>query len=447
MMTLTLILTSRPLVRGDGLAYLVWIDTLVLDQDINLNNQHDRFREVNTYQIEWSFDQERWVNIFPFGIAFVQAPFYLIGDFFHHQGIVSINPDYFQQMQGVGLPYSLLLMFGANLMMLIAAVLAYLLGNRLVDRWTAAIAVYAVFIGTPVFYYSTISPVNSHNAGAFTTACFVYLLATLTDFGSQGAAHHCPTKQAWYLWVLLGVFAALTVMARWQLLMVVAPGWVLLLVERRWRGLVIATIAAGVAILPLPLVWNSMFGAPFVVPFDTVNDDPFMQARNFSWEVLRETVRHSPVVLLSLLGIPAMWRVSRQWAVFLAVVIGLQVFINGAALDWNAGEAYGMRRMSEIYIVYALLVCALAGQVITWGKIHQWRLRPVVQIILVALIAYTVLYIAAFMNFTWTNPEFRFSDRPDVMIRYFFNQDHRYEILWEVYRTHMGPLSWSMPGP
>jgi hypothetical protein len=95
---------DRPLIRGDGVAYLAWIDTLILDQDVNFDNQYERLQSVNTYQLEWSVERERWVNIFPFGIAFVQAPFYLMGDAFQHAGVLDNNPDYFRQHQGVEAP-------------------------------------------------------------------------------------------------------------------------------------------------------------------------------------------------------------------------------------------------------------------------------------------------------------------------------------------------------
>lgn len=443
---ITLILLDRPLVRGDGIAYLAWIDTLVLDQDVNFNNQHDRFLPVNTYQIEWSFERERWVNIFPFGIAFVQAPFYLMGHLSDQLGILDINPNYFRQNQGVELPYSLWLMIGANVMALGMVVLAWRIGRNYVDDWTAALVVYAVFIGTPILYYSTVSPVNSHNPGAFGVAVVFYLLMRCTN------AFDATQKPAgWLHWVLLGVFAGLTVLARWQLLLVVAPCWLLILYERRWCGLAIATVAAGITLLPLPIIWNELFGMPFLVPFDAVNDEAFIQSTgNAGLLVLRELVRHSPVVILSLIGIASLWRINRRWAILCAAVIGLQLAVNGSALDWNAGQSYGMRRMSELYVVYALLACALCGEMIRWARGRNWQwMTPALRGGVLLLVGYTALYFIAYMVFTWTNPDRLFIANPEVMIGFFFQQSapFRYQVLWEVYRTHLGPLAWGMPGP
>jgi hypothetical protein len=72
---LTMILFDRPLIRGDNTAYLAWIDTFVRDRDIDLTNQYERFQPVNTYQIAWDAELGRYVDIFPFGVVFLQGPF------------------------------------------------------------------------------------------------------------------------------------------------------------------------------------------------------------------------------------------------------------------------------------------------------------------------------------------------------------------------------------
>ena len=65
----TMIFFDRPLIRGDGVAYLAWLDTIALDLDIDLGNQVERLAPVNTYQVVWNDTTERWVIIFPFGFT------------------------------------------------------------------------------------------------------------------------------------------------------------------------------------------------------------------------------------------------------------------------------------------------------------------------------------------------------------------------------------------
>src|SRR5262245_41022673 len=143
LMLVTLIRFDRPLIRGDGVAYLAWADTLLIDHDIDLTNQVEKLRYVNDEsKVMYDESQQKWVNVFPFGVAIIQAPFYLTGHFFVQQGWLNLNPDYFHQQQGVELPYSLWVMFGANLMALAAAVFAWKLARHYCDAMTAAVVAF-----------------------------------------------------------------------------------------------------------------------------------------------------------------------------------------------------------------------------------------------------------------------------------------------------------------
>ncbi len=444
---LVLILLDRPLIRGDSLAYLVWTDTLAGDFDINFNNQHDRFHTVNTYQIQWNVDTERWVNIFPFGIAYLQAPFYWTGKVFAEANLLDANPDYFQSMQGVPQAISVWMMIGANLMAIGACVLAYRIGRRLCDSGLSALIAFAVFIGTPLVYYSTISPVNSHNAGAFTIAVFLYLLVRCTGALSDnpiGVKH-----PAW--WIVLGIFGGLSILVRWQLAVAIMPAWVLLAYHRQWRGLAFATVSAGLTLLPLLLIWQAMFGVPILVPFDAVSEGGFMQTGdNYALNVLEMLMSHSPIVLVSLIGLMFLWRKDRAWSLTLGAMIALQLIVNGAALDWNAGETYGMRRMSELYAVYVLLTCVTVAHLNEWLRSNHPKFVRWGRIAIIAgfgaIIVYSVAYIGVFIVYSWHHPAWQFDNTPGAMFSYFSNLPHRWQVLWEVYQSHVGILAWNLPG-
>jgi hypothetical protein len=92
--------------------------------------------------------------------------------------------------------------------------------------------------------------------------------------------------------------------------------------------------------------------------------------------------------------------------------------------------------------VYAVLAAALIGQLT-----RSRTARRIVHGALLVLIADRFYYIIAFMNFTWTNPDHDFKDTPSVMLTYFNEQPYRWQVFWEVYRTHTGPLAWAEPGP
>jgi hypothetical protein len=236
------------------------------------------------------------------------------------------------------------------------------------------------------------------------------------------------------------------VLVRWQLLLVVLPGLGLLAWRRRWQGLLISTLAAGLTALPLPIIWRRMFSRFILVPYQAATGETFLSLPKGSWWVLVETPRNSPVLYLSLIGLFFLWRRSRQWTVFIAVVILLQVLVNGAVLDWWGGETYGIRRMTELYPLYVVLACAALGDIRAQQKAEKvWGI--VARGALAVIILYSFVYILSFFSFTWTNPAHEFISGPETMIPYFLNQENRWEIIASIFRTHLGPPAWPMPGP
>jgi len=447
---ITMLRFDRPLIRGDGVAYLAWVDTFVRDQDLDLTNQYQRFQAVNSYQITWDNDTQRFVNIFPFGVAFLQAPFYALGGALKEAGL-NQNPDYFIQMQGVEQAYSLCLMLGANLMALIAIGLAWFVARHFTDGWTAAVLTWGMFLGTPFLYYSTVSPLNSHNPGAFLTTCMIYLLLKLAGAFRQPSAQEAEQFREPPLvgWIVLGAVAGLMVLVRWQLLLVAASAWGLLAWERRWKGLLIATVVAAVVLLPLPIVWNHLFTRPFVVPYNETTNESFLKLPVNAHRVFFRMLHYSPILLLSMAGIPFWWRLNRRWTILAVAMIGSQLLINGSTRDWYDGDSFGARRMSELYLVYVLLAAALLNHLPSREQFRQWgTIRPVIgRVVLGGLIIYSVIFLLAFFLFSWTNPLGVFSDSPGVMLSYYFDHPYRQETLAAVIHTHLGPQAWSEPGP
>lgn len=447
----TMVILDRPLIRGDGVAYLAWLDTFVRDRDIDLTNQAERFQVVNTYQITWDYELERYVNIFPFGVGFVQAPFYAGGAALTRLGWPDQNPGYFIQMQGVQQGYSLALMAGANLMALAAIIIAWYLARFFVDRWTAVLVAWGLFVGTPLLYYSTVSPLNSHNPGAFLVACLILLLIQVGAFRTEEhAAGGDPSSSAPIIvWIALGVVAGLMVLVRWQLLIVAMFSWGLLAWQRRWKGLTIATMAAAIAVLPLPLVWNTMFGKPFVVPYDETSGQDFLGIPKNAHRVFLRIFEYSPMLLLSLLGIPFLWRKNREWALLAVTVIGTEILINGSTKDWYSGDSFGARRMSELYGFYVLLAAALIDHLPPVSQLRcRWFTRPVIfRVLLGVLSVYSILFLLVFLVFRWTNPDGYFADSAQNMITYFFDHPDPINVIDVIFHTHLGPRAWSMPGP
>lgn len=444
---LTLILHDRPLVRGDGLGYLVWVDSIVLDGDLDLANQLPTFAHLNNYQLLRHAKTGKYVNVFPYGVAILQAPFYRLGHLFHAQGWWSQNTDYFLAHQGIAQAYSLWLMIGANCMAIATVLMAWRLGRALTDSATAAIAAFAIFVGTPLLYYSSTYPLNSHNPGAFLCTCFVCLLFHCNG----GIGRHSPAEHAKpttiFTWALLGICAGLMTLTRFQLILLVLPAWGVIAWRRQWRSLAIASAAAALPLLVLMASWVYLFGELTLIPYDALHEQSFFDSPLEALEVLGKLVSFSPVVALALLGLARLWRVHRLWASCFFAMLCQQILINGLALDWHGAEGYGMRRMTELYPVFVLLTCALCG---TWrarGRAVPALRQAGARIALLISIPLAFYWLHAYYFYTWSDNGRSGPETPVQMIRFVQAHPHRQLIWQELMDDHVGPAAWNEPGP
>ncbi|MBO9308512.1 MAG: hypothetical protein J7551_01875 [Chloroflexi bacterium] len=317
----------------------------------------------------------------------------------------------------------------------------YWIGRRWLDEWLAALVSFSVFVGTPLLYHSTVDILNSHSGASFTMAIFMWLLVVQLDAFREGSSSHKP--KAW-MWALMGVMAGLTVLTRWQLAVSVAAAWLILAHKRQWQGFWLSGVTAAITLLPLPLIWNQMFGAPFVIPFNELEGRQFWQAENRFLLVLSILLQHSPIVCLFFVGLLLLYRHDKAWAALLFVMFASQLIVNGAALDWHAGDSYGMRRMSELIVIYGL------GAVIFTSWIQRKLKRAgrlAVITLYVIFICYTSVYFGSFLVWMWTNPEGFFIVEPWRMIQYWLEHPQGMQVIREVIALHVGPWAWHMPGP
>lgn len=347
------------LVQGDARSYFAYLPSIVLDGDLDLRNQFLVLAPGGRPQpTPWGEGVGGIAaNPFPIGPALVWFPGYLVG----------VGIDWLTDGLGSGKPlgYGPAAVWGAATMTILAVGLGAWCALRWARRYTgghaALVAVGAVWLGTPLLYYTIITPLYSHGIGWFAAALFLYLLPL--QAGATAAR-----------WIGAGLAGGFMVANRLQDAPILALGLAALFVA--WRSNELRTsnvvsLATGglIGYLPQGLVWYRLHGT--ILPIE-----PHAEMSGFSlaklWSVLASTgyegwLSWSPVVALGLWGLTlAARRPDRET---LPLVVGAAVAILGIIwLDvvhpYGAGSAFGGRRYVSLgpIVVFGLAALLADGR-------------------------------------------------------------------------------------
>lgn len=438
------ILLDRPLVRGDGLAYFMWLDSLARDGDLNLANQAAKFAHVNTYHVFVHEKTGRYASVFPFGSALLLLPFYWLGMLADKFPFFHINDSYFIQQQGTTFAYSFFAMLGTNFYALAAVLLAYFTARRIAPSRIAMLSALALFFGTPLWYYSTIEPLNSHVCGTLAVSLLLFLFTVWCTLRRE------PTqRKEQLLWLAMGLAAGMATLVRWQLALFALPVGIASLKQKRTHLVLAFALSFATLSWLVPYSWWKMFGSPWVIPAAEQNRAAFL-----IWPVYLKQILFSgekglfiwaPLTALSVLGWIALYGKNRILSLTLAAMFALQALINASVYDWWAGWSFGMRRMIELYPAFDLGLASLLSLSFSRG-----RLQHVCQIgvhLLVAMsVAFTILLLFSHLNFINTVLDRPQGDTALREIQYQLRQSN-FHITWLVMKDHYGPWAWQRPGP
>jgi hypothetical protein len=435
---LSFLALDRPLIRSDGLAYFMWLQSVARDHDLDLENQVAQFGELNSYQVFFNEQTGEYASVFPYGSAFLYLPTYWLASAANRLSLFHVNDAYFLQHQGATFPYSFFLMLGTNLFTLLAVVLAYFTAVKFSSRGASLLSSVALFVGTPLIYYATIEPYMSHACGTLLIALVTYILVRY--------------RQRSPAWFFMGLTLGVAFLVRWQLALCALPLGLLALATAQWRKLLL--LGTGFLILGwhLPFTWWRMYGSPWVVPAAIQGQQEFLSGPIYIRDVLlapeRGLLLWSPLVLLALIGLVLLFKKDRGLSLTLGLMIVLQVLMNASLYDWGGGWAYGMRRMTELYPVWVIGLATLIHTAHSWSRAAAWRrwARWTAVSMVVLGILFGLLLLMSHVNYINTNLAHPEGGPIWEEISYQLTESD-FRITAQVIKEHYGLWAWPKPGP
>jgi len=364
----TLPLVTPRLRASDEIEYFAYLHSLVFDRDLSFGNEYQHFYEQDPGSLglfkKTFLDMRepatgRHINFGPIGSAVMWAPFYLLA----HLGVRLFGGV----ADGYSLPYIAAVSYASALFALLGFLLIHDVLRRHggfaepVAAWSPA----ALWVATPVLYYSTLAPGFSHAASLLAVSMLLWLWLRARSLEGPGAI---------WAWTLVGAAAGLCALVREQDgLFVAAPALDLAIktVRRReWvlglrRG-VAMTGAAVVVFLPQLAVYKVLTGA--YAPSKMVSGKMDYSSPHFL-EVMFDPGHGlflwSPILLLACAGLAiAIRRGPRLVATLLALTFLLQVWVCGALYTWQQAGAFGARRFVAATPVFAWGLAALLAAAI-----------------------------------------------------------------------------------
>ena len=313
-------------------------------------------------------------NKWPMGLSLVEAPAIAVA----HLIRLAVESAGAQVDGPAGYSTLEVLLAGSGLVIVIAAglALAFHMAARHVGAWPAAVGVAGCWLGTSLFYYTSVQPFWAHGVSF---ACLVAVMWVSRPLWQDGSVNQAL--------VSLGAVLGLTCLVRPQQALV---GFFLLPAllrvvwmkrPRHWLPGAVAGLALCAAALAVQALMNySQFGVftlnayrasgeRFVIPFSVPQGDlPYvdrLQVVLFDRE--RGLLVFSPVVALAAAGFLGFWRRIPDYvwpAIGNAVA---QVFVI-AAWHPRQGEAFGSRMWTDASVVVVFGVGLLLANLAPRGR-------------------------------------------------------------------------------
>ncbi|MBW1787225.1 MAG: hypothetical protein JRK53_11505 [Deltaproteobacteria bacterium] len=328
----------------DSVYYFAYLRSGLMDGDLDFHNELERFYPKGNNSLT---PRGLPTNPFSIGPAIFWAPFFVLA---HGLTLLFQMLGATVKADGYSGLYQLFVYIGNSLYGVAGLCLTALILRMYVSRMAALLACLGVLFVSQMTYYFWSFTATSHNVSFFSTALYLYL------FLKYG-----PTR-----WT--AVAAALMVLARWQNAIFLIPVVFHFIRYFPKRGdlegidrksyLKKYAVSVGMlclAILPQPLVWWVLYGAPFLIP----QGPGFVDLTQLHVVSALFSLRHGlftwhPLLLIGLAGLLLLWKRDRLLCLSLLAVIVLQTLLNASIEDWWAGWSFGNRRFISLLPLFAL---------------------------------------------------------------------------------------------
>ena len=308
-------------VYGDGIFYVSWMHSIVIDHDINFTNEYAYFNVSQPHMTNG-----RPSNKYAIGPAIVWSPFYLWAHTLIHG-------------DGLSYPYQFVIGITSVLYVITGLILLY----RLLITWTkpiiAVTTITLLAIATHLLFYGAIDPVNSHGLSFFAATLFLTLLFQ---------------KQLFFASVALGLIALIRPQdAIYSILF-------LPFLNKK----VIPPILIGFLLCfsPQMLIWFASSGNSFISPYFIGGEHfSFLAPHLFTvlWSLENGLLVYTPLILFAIIGYFLPWGKQQIYKRTSLGILLLSWYIVASWSTWDQGASYSGRMFIGMLPIIAIALSKL----------------------------------------------------------------------------------------
>lgn len=369
---LSLPLVTHRVYASDEVQYFAYLRSVWFDRDLDFTNEYTTFIQrypeslagLKRTNLDGLDDRGQPItrrtslplNFGPIGTAILWLPYYAVGHLLA-LALHAINPAI--AVDGYSAPYIVAITTGTAINAALALLLLFRLASRLVSPAAAFWATIAIWLGTPVIFYSHGAPAYSHIASILAVTLFLTLWQTSRPLASRSAT----------TWLGLGLLAALVTAVREQdgVIPVAILAAELLMTVNQWRTpLMPAAIGPG----PVRLIGHGLlFGLAWVVAFTPqiatycilngnclpnnhvtqkmesgLESGLLQRAYDVMLNPQYGLVFWTPLVVPALLGLAWLWRRDRTLTLALLLTILATWLVNAIYSTGPTRGSFGARR-------------------------------------------------------------------------------------------------------
>jgi hypothetical protein len=363
-----------PPIRSDGFSYYVYLPAWFIHHDPTLEKTAADWGAgtLPSYSQTFRFPATgHWVNPHPIGEAVLLVPFFLAADALTRWSNLSRDgfSIYYQYAAGVaGVFY-----FAGGL-----TLLRRTLRRRFSEGVTLATLVCIVW-ATDLYHYATYDSVFSHVFSFF-------LLAAFLEIGMEWLSAPASAIRA----ALIGAIAGLIILVRHTdgLMLLFLTGLAIESgqVRARWQEIAIAGVMMVALLIPQLLIYRYATGQWLFSPYGPNGHFAFSSPQIIP--VLIGTKKGllfwSPILILSLAGIPLMRRHFPGLFVPTLIVLPLTLLLVASWSDWQMGGSFGHRGFTDLMPIFAIALASF----FEWSGHKRWA--PVVVVVASLAVALSV---------------------------------------------------------